>query len=77
MRGSNATEDLVTSTIDHIPWRRGFGEGLAIVASILLAFGIDAAWDDLQDRRTGVSQLAAYIGIPELHAPSTDRGDRP
>lgn len=54
MRGSNATEDLVTSTIDLIPGRRGFGEGLAIVASILLAFGIDAAWDDLQNRREDV-----------------------
>ena len=29
-----------------IPWLRVFVEGVVIVGSILLAFGIDAWWDD-------------------------------
>ena len=33
-----------------IPWKRITAEGAAIVASILLAFWIDAAWDNHQDR---------------------------
>ncbi len=28
----------------QIPWLRVFGEGLVIVVSILLAFGIEAWW---------------------------------
>ena len=34
------------------PWGRLFLEGAVIVGSILLAFGIDAAWDNVQERRT-------------------------
>ena len=34
-----------------IQWKRLAVEGTAIVASILLAFGIDAAWDDRQEQR--------------------------
>jgi hypothetical protein len=33
-----------------IPWLRIFAEGVAIVASILLAFGIDALWDARSDK---------------------------
>lgn len=32
-------------------WRRFVAEGVVIVASILLAFGIDAWWADVQDRK--------------------------
>ncbi len=32
-----------------IPWRRITAEGAAIVISILLAFGIQAAWESRQD----------------------------
>lgn len=38
--------------IKQIPWKRLIVEGGAIVISILLAFAIDAWWDDQQDRRT-------------------------
>lgn len=34
----------------HMSWRRAITEGGVIVVSILLAFAIDAAWDDRQDR---------------------------
>ena len=33
-----------------VPWLRIAVEGVAIVASILLAFGIDAWWDESQER---------------------------
>ena len=35
----------------QIPWLRVFVEGVVIVGSILLAFGIDAWWDGVQERR--------------------------
>jgi len=34
-----------------IPWKRLFAEGTAVVVSILLAFGIDAWWQDRQIRK--------------------------
>jgi hypothetical protein len=34
-----------------IPWKRLSVEAAAIVASILLAFAIDAWWDDYQQRK--------------------------
>ena len=34
----------------NIPWKRITVEAAAIVASILLAFAIDAWWDELRDR---------------------------
>ena len=34
----------------RIPWTRVFLEGVVIVGSILLAFGIQAWWDGLQER---------------------------
>ncbi len=34
----------------QIPWLRVFVEGVVIVGSILLAFGIDAWWDGVQER---------------------------
>ena len=36
--------------IQGIPWKRIAVEALAIIASILLAFAIDAWWDDRRDR---------------------------
>jgi hypothetical protein len=43
----------------QIPWVRVLVEGAAIIASILLAFGIDAAWDARQDRERELRQLIA------------------
>ena len=41
----------------QIPWPRVFVEGAVIVGSILLAFGIDSWWQDVQDQR----QEQAYL----------------
>ncbi len=43
----------------QIPWKRVVVEGLAIILSILLAFGIDAAWDASQERAKEREYLAA------------------
>lgn len=40
-----------------IEWNRLLVEGVVIVASILLAFAIDAWWDDRQDRQAESNQL--------------------
>lgn len=45
-----------------IPWLRILAEGVIIVVSILLAFGIDAWWDGRQDRRLEAEYLAAILG---------------
>jgi hypothetical protein len=42
----------------QMPWLRVFAEGVVIVGSILLAFGIDAWWDGRQERRAE----RVYIG---------------
>lgn len=41
----------------EIPWARLLSEGAIIVASILLAFSIDAWWDDRQDREDEQAML--------------------
>lgn len=38
-------------------WKRLLLEGATIVASILVAFGLDAAWDRSQDRSIARDQL--------------------
>ena len=45
----------------QIPWRRVFVEGAVIVASILLAFGIQAWWDESQDRAEEQRVLVALL----------------
>ena len=40
-----------------IPWPRILVEGVVIVGSILLAFGIDAWWEGVQDRQEEQSML--------------------
>jgi hypothetical protein len=42
----------------RISWRRLAVEGLAVVASILIAFAIDAWWDGRQEARTRSAELA-------------------
>ncbi len=46
----------------QIPWLRIFVEGVVIVLSILLAFGIDAWWDELGDRRSEREALVRLQG---------------
>jgi len=43
----------------EIPWKRLAVEAAAIVGSILLAFGIDAWWEDLQDARQQTTLVVA------------------
>ena len=50
----------------QIPWTRVFAEGLVIVVSILLAFGIDAWWDTRvrrADEQQVLSQLAEGLRL--------------
>jgi len=41
----------------NIPWNRVFVEGVAIVASILIAFAIDAWWEDRQEAESEIRNL--------------------
>ena len=51
-------ENLLTKP-EHIPWKRITVEGLAVVVSILLAFGIDAWWSEKQERLAELEYLIA------------------
>jgi hypothetical protein len=57
---------------DSIPWKKLVTEGIVIVVSILLAFAIDAWWDDRQELRAAkdqvsrvLAELRANVGILE------------
>lgn len=49
----------MTTSRQPIPWTRVTAEGVVIVGSILLAFGIDAAWDGMQERSEETRLLAS------------------
>jgi hypothetical protein len=51
----------------HIAWKRLLIEATAIVASILLAFMIDAWWDDTQQRESDTAQLHGVLNELESH----------
>jgi hypothetical protein len=51
-----------------IPWKRIAVEAAAIVVSILLAFAIDAWWDDRQSRRAESDQLLSIAAELETNA---------
>ena len=55
---SQKGKNLLTK-LEHIPWKRLSIEAAAIVTSILLAFAIDAWWDELSDRTAENQYLAA------------------
>ena len=64
-----------------IPWSRIFAEGTAVVASILLAFAIDAWWHERQERVEEQRVLAdleeeflAIRGVLSAHASETRQG---
>ncbi len=44
-----------------IPWRRITVESVAIILSILLAFGIDASWDAFKERKQEKAFLASLL----------------
>ena len=46
----------------QIPWLRVFVEGVVIVGSILLAFGIQAWWDGVQQEQQEEAYLTAVSG---------------
>ena len=50
-----------------IAWKRIFIEGSAIVASILLAFGIDAWWEDRQQSISDTAHLQGVLDEFESH----------
>lgn len=53
---------------NDIQWGRIAAEGAAIVASILLAFAIDAWWDDLGDRAIRVARMQSLVDeFREMH----------
>ena len=57
----------------RLPWTRNVGEGVVIVVSILLAFGIDAWWGVRGERRLEaeyVSRLQAELGARASDSPS-------
>lgn len=51
----------------RIPWSRVAVEGSAIVASILLAFAIDAWWDDRKERASDIVHLQGVLEELESH----------
>ena len=52
--------------VREIPWLRIGAESVAIVASILVAFGIDAWWEGRQSQRAEVRQLVRVAEELEL-----------
>ena len=49
------------SATKQIPWFRVFVEGAVIVASILLAFGIEAWWDGVQEREESNGSCSRFL----------------
>jgi len=57
----------------QIPWLRVFVEGVVIVASILLAVGIDAWWEGVQEREEEQAILAGLLLEFETHRGQLER----
>ncbi len=55
----------------QIPWLRVFVEGVVIVGSILLALGLDAWWDGVQERQREQAGLREIL--QNLAADSIDQ----
>ena len=53
--------------------RRIFGEGIAIVVSILIAFGIDAWWEARQERELELAELANLRADFDFNLEEADR----
>jgi hypothetical protein len=58
-RSRNNINDMATN--DSIPWKRISAEGVTIVVSIILAFSIDAWWDERQERRDEIEILERLL----------------
>jgi len=59
---------------EKIPWKRLSVEAAAIVVSILLAFAIDAWWEDQQNRETEGNALRSLLD--DFEASRTELADR-
>lgn len=57
-------------------WRRWIIEGFVIVASILLAFAIDAGWSALEEGRQREALVRALRGDFEIAATALSRAQR-
>lgn len=53
--------------IAGLSWTRLLLEGSAVVVSILLAFAIDAAWDDRQQKQMDLAQFESLYGELQSH----------
>lgn len=58
----------MASSSQPIEWNRLLIEGVVIVASILMAFAIDAWWDDRQSRQAEINQLHSIAAELESNA---------
>jgi len=58
----------MSSSSKPIEWNRLLIEGVVIVASILMAFAIDAWWDDRQSRQAEINQLHSIAAELESNA---------
>ena len=61
MYGGERLREVPRLSEPNIQWRRILAEGFVIVASILLAFGIDAGWGERQERIDAREYLAALL----------------
>jgi hypothetical protein len=57
---------------NRVPWVRVVAEAVAIVVSILLAFGIQAWWDGLQDRARERLTLRSLVAATEANLQRVD-----
>ena len=57
----------------QIPWLRVFVEGVVIVVSILMAFGIEAWWDAAQEREQERDVLSAFVSELRNNAEHLER----
>ena len=66
----------MSTSAKRVPWLRVFAEGAVIVASILLAFGIDAWWDGVQDGkdvRVGLEEILQNLAADSVELDVTLR----
>jgi hypothetical protein len=61
------------STNNSIPWKRISAEGVTIVISIILAFSIDAWWDERQERRDEMEILERLLVELSVNIERIDR----
>lgn len=71
--GRCSTDDVAMTDTPDIPWKRIAVEASAIVASILLAFGIDAWWEEQKDRAEETELLTRLMAEFSLNIERMDQ----